>query len=186
MPERIQRKRMKGSRLPPGAVCVTRPGRWGNPWREGTTGRTVGPDGKIDRSGKVLSLRDAVVSYRNSMISAPDMLAAARAELAGRDLACWCPLPGPGQPDICHAAVLLHLANSWRTWTPPERLPGGAQQFTVKRCCNGCGDQLGDVSEYEMQAGLAGDPLPDVRWECWRCSAQVSRASFCERETADA
>ena len=32
--------------------------------------------------------------------------AALRRELAGRDLACWCPL---GQP--CHADVLLELAN---------------------------------------------------------------------------
>jgi hypothetical protein len=35
----------------------------------------------------------------------------ARRELAGRDLACWCPLPAPGQPDHCHAAVLLEVAN---------------------------------------------------------------------------
>ncbi len=29
-----------------------------------------------------------------------------RRELAGRDLACWCPLDGP-----CHADVLLEVAN---------------------------------------------------------------------------
>ena len=29
-----------------------------------------------------------------------------RAELAGHDLACWCPLDGP-----CHADVLLDLVN---------------------------------------------------------------------------
>ena len=29
-----------------------------------------------------------------------------RAELRGRDLACWCPLTGP-----CHADVLLEIAN---------------------------------------------------------------------------
>jgi hypothetical protein len=33
-----------------------------------------------------------------------------RRELAGRDLACWCKLPAEGQPDICHAAVLLEVA----------------------------------------------------------------------------
>jgi hypothetical protein len=32
--------------------------------------------------------------------------------LRGRNLACWCPLPAPGEPDRCHAAVLLELANS--------------------------------------------------------------------------
>ena len=30
-----------------------------------------------------------------------------RAQLAGHDLACWCPLEGP-----CHADVLLEIANT--------------------------------------------------------------------------
>ena len=33
-------------------------------------------------------------------------------ELAGKDLACWCPMPADGQEDHCHAAVLIHLANA--------------------------------------------------------------------------
>ncbi|MFF3566040.1 DUF4326 domain-containing protein [Streptomyces sp. NPDC002574] len=32
--------------------------------------------------------------------------------LRGQDLACTCPLPEPGQPGLCHAAVLLDLANA--------------------------------------------------------------------------
>jgi len=32
-------------------------------------------------------------------------------KLRGKNLACWCALPQPGEPDICHAAVLLELAN---------------------------------------------------------------------------
>ena len=40
------------------------------------------------------------------------------AELAGKNLACWCPLPAPGEPDICHAAVLLELANTTEGNTP--------------------------------------------------------------------
>ena len=32
--------------------------------------------------------------------------------LKGKNLACWCPLPEPGERDICHAAVLLERANS--------------------------------------------------------------------------
>ena len=31
--------------------------------------------------------------------------------LRGRNLACWCRLPTPGAPDLCHAAVLLGWAN---------------------------------------------------------------------------
>lgn len=54
-----------------------------------------------------------------------------RRELGGRDLACWCDPPAPGETDWCHGAALLELANP-----APERplspvpaadLPGGAR-----------------------------------------------------------
>ncbi|MEV4242583.1 DUF4326 domain-containing protein [Streptosporangium canum] len=32
-------------------------------------------------------------------------------QLDGKDLACWCPLPEPGEIDWCHARVLLKIAN---------------------------------------------------------------------------
>jgi hypothetical protein len=32
----------------------------------------------------------------------------------GKNLACWRPLPGHGESDICHAALLLELANRSR------------------------------------------------------------------------
>jgi len=34
-----------------------------------------------------------------------------RAELRGKHLACWCALPGRGEDDQCHAAILLRIAN---------------------------------------------------------------------------
>jgi hypothetical protein len=40
-----------------------------------------------------------------------DTLADLRRDLSGRDLMCWCPLPAEGEPDHCHASVLLELAN---------------------------------------------------------------------------
>lgn len=36
----------------------------------------------------------------------------------------------------------------------------------TKRCCNGCGRKLGDVTDAEIQAGVDGRQLPDVRREC--------------------
>lgn len=89
MPRRIQRRRVKGWRKPPGAVVVTRPSRWGNPY-------------PVEQYGRA----EAVRLYREWLTAQPGLILLARRELAGRDLACWCK---PDQP--CHADVLLALAN---------------------------------------------------------------------------
>ena len=49
----------------------------------------------------------AVRLYSRHLTAVPGLLEAARAELGGRDLACWC---GPDQP--CHADVLLEAVNN--------------------------------------------------------------------------
>lgn len=97
MPERIQLSRRKGWRLPPDTVVVARgPGRpWGNPYQ-------AGKDGEGDRAYLVRLYR----AYMERPEQAP-LRARARAELRGRNLACWCPLDG----EPCHADVLLEIAN---------------------------------------------------------------------------
>ncbi|MFF8997111.1 DUF4326 domain-containing protein [Streptomyces achromogenes] len=125
-PARIQRRRTKGWRAedhttnPLGVTYVGRGTRWGNPARRiyaphglivqwGTNGAIVGTwptDG-------VEARRFATDLYR-SWINQPEqehLRHLAREQLAGVDLLCWCPLPEPGQPDHCHAAVLLEIAN---------------------------------------------------------------------------
>jgi Domain of unknown function (DUF4326) len=89
-PRRIQRRRTRGWRLPPEALYVGRPTRWGNPYR-------VGVD--------VASRAEAVERYRGWLGTpgAPSV-EEVRQHLAGRDLCCWCPLDEP-----CHADVLLSL-----------------------------------------------------------------------------
>lgn len=97
MPARIQRKRVRGWRKPPGAVNVTRPGKWGNPY-------TIAEHGA-----------GAVALYR---LHLGRELAAGRldlAELRGKDLMCWCSLGS-----WCHASVLLELAN----FGEPGQVPG--------------------------------------------------------------
>jgi hypothetical protein len=92
MPERIRLQRTKGWRKPIGAVVVARPTRWGNPYR-------IGIDG--DRVRCVEKFREALT--KGSLgFTVTDV----RRELAGRDLACWCPEGGP-----CHANVLIEVAN---------------------------------------------------------------------------
>ncbi|HKY58355.1 MAG TPA: DUF4326 domain-containing protein [Aeromicrobium sp.] len=123
-PKRIQRKRTKGWRMPEGAVYVGRPSRWGNPFtvmnghRQGwlvwdDRDRLGMAPGYTTSNGFIASFRtkeeaqaEAVKRYRRWIKGAAARIADLTPELAGRDLACWCPLDQP-----CHADVLLELAN---------------------------------------------------------------------------
>ena len=114
-PQRIQRKRTKGWKMPANTVYVGRPTKWGNPF-------------VIDEKGEITNREIAVSSFRHiirdigSWCSVPvkkwpkgkipgeQMWVTTddvRRELRGKDLACWCPLDQP-----CHADALLEIANS--------------------------------------------------------------------------
>ncbi len=124
MPERIQRKRTRGWRMPEGAVYVGRPTLWGNLWRPKDASAHVPP---ADRAAwcvsryrsdledwGLLSDYSMVVSHERwqqvddhvRSTSATCMREYAAEVLAGLDLACWCPLDQP-----CHADVLLEISN---------------------------------------------------------------------------
>ena len=104
-PERIQRKRTKGWRMPENTVSVCRPGKWGNPFAVGSQGFIFEDGGAVFYRGAGARPQDVVKQFRERV--APKLRDKARAELAGKDLACWCPLDQP-----CHADVLLELANA--------------------------------------------------------------------------
>lgn len=89
--------------MPAGVVYVGRPTRWGNPYDLGAE-RFELPDGSTVTFPGGASAQQVVDLYRRW--AAVDA-ALVRAELAGRDLACWCPLD-----QACHADVLLQLANT--------------------------------------------------------------------------
>ena len=128
-PRRIQLRRTKGWRKPPGAIIVARPTRWGNPFVVGCweveTFRYTGPSfgagaGYYDPNDvrwcdtvlttNPLDAAQAVALYRDdieaSLNDDDDELREALDALRGHDLACWCDLASP-----CHADVLLELAN---------------------------------------------------------------------------
>lgn len=131
-PTRIQRRRAKGWRKPEGAVYVGRGSKWGNPCRqirmpaldgseweqEGRLGKTSGQQHAFVHPDKTITYHlvqdatraQAVAMYRSFLDQRPSLVTAARAELVGRDLMCWCPLDEP-----CHADVLLELANKEST-----------------------------------------------------------------------
>jgi hypothetical protein len=58
-----------------------------------------------------------------------------------------------------------------RPRTPDRKNPNGSTTVHVQRCCNGCGETIGDVTEAEMERAIAGLPPLDVRGECPNCSA---------------
>ncbi len=120
MPERIQRKRCRGWRMPERAVYVGRPTIYGNPFRP------------LFEDGRWLVRDDNGIAYEPHFNTKPSAhwravelfadlevdhgLLAARGvditDLAGHDLACWCPLVDEhGRRVPCHADLLLTLAN---------------------------------------------------------------------------
>ena len=105
-PRRIQRKRTKGWRLPPGTVVVSRPTKWGNPFTPGQEiVRECMEPGGGQKSVYVANAEQAVCAYRRFL--SQRLRIEAKLELRDKDLACWCPLDS-----ACHADVLLRIANS--------------------------------------------------------------------------
>lgn len=126
-PTRIQLRRTKGWKKPPGCVVVARPTVFGNPFIAAAA-REVGY-GEYNLDGSRATeeesdrrLGEWCVRLYRLMLSptkpsdATDLQPRHKAQrdkilarlpgLRGRDLACWCPLGSP-----CHADVLLDLAN---------------------------------------------------------------------------
>lgn len=96
--------------MPTNAVRVARPGRWGNPYRIGE--RTPG-DSAVGAGAYVTSREIAVQLFREFAAQSPGYRRGARTALAGRSLACWCPIEdAEGIRVPCHADVLLEIANS--------------------------------------------------------------------------
>lgn len=79
------------------AVYVGRPTKWGNPFSHLHGAGTYKTDTR----------EEAVAMYTEWLLNTQhELVRAAKAELKGRDLVCWC------APLACHADVLLNIANS--------------------------------------------------------------------------
>lgn len=101
---RIELSRARGWTKPVGAISVTRPhSKFANPYPvpRGTEPVTVTVDGIATT---IYDRDDAITAYRAYLRRHPGLVDAARRELVGRDLACWC---RPGE--ACHADVLLRV-----------------------------------------------------------------------------
>jgi len=129
MSKRIQRKRIKGWRMPENAVSVTRPGLFGNPFGG-------------DRE-------EAVRAYRSWLAGEPtghlyaglnpqhrEEVLRNIVKLVGKDLACWCD-NGP-----CHADVLLEYAANMSKQTRYMCKMCGRSKFTRIRQPHRCNSQF--------------------------------------------
>ena len=76
---------------PPNGKRVTRPSRWGNPFRVGH---------------EAANAAEAVAMFREHLNQHPALLELAQRELRGFHLGCTCPLDQP-----CHAYVWLEVVN---------------------------------------------------------------------------
>lgn len=109
MAERIQMSRQRPWRADnPDAVIVARGHEWGNPYRVGEelmwAGFGLAPFQPVTITRPLaVALFQAWLDQRFGAMIYEQI----QHELAGRDLACWCPLDEP-----CHADVLLEIANS--------------------------------------------------------------------------
>ncbi len=124
-PIRIQRKRVKGWKMPPNTVSVTRPGRFGNPFKllantiyfeyEPNQWRRLyssGFDG-AHSNHDVVKLFSELLFDTNShpelrIVYARDKIKKMSDrifDLSGKNLACFC------ASEPCHASILISLAN---------------------------------------------------------------------------
>lgn len=77
-------------------VYIGRPSKWGNPFafKEGTKAKF-----------NVNTREEAIAMYEEWLLRQPELVAAAKQELRGKILGCWC------SPHPCHGDVLLRIAN---------------------------------------------------------------------------
>lgn len=137
-PKRIQRTRVKGSRLPMGAVSVARPSRYGNPFRvvgssvvgmewsdvvEWDCGIGAMPNADVlyvSAADRYEAVDCAVGLYRELLRVRQRDWRPARFEkwiraARGYDVACYCPLD-----HACHGDALLETANATQNAGHPQ------------------------------------------------------------------
>ena len=82
-------------------VYIGRPSKFGNPF-------VLGKDGSRER---------VIEKYERFLLSRPDLVEAAKRELKGKNLICWC------APYACHGDILLRIANGVSMKYPYQDYP---------------------------------------------------------------
>lgn len=77
-------------------IYIGRGSKWGNPFSHLKNSSAPYP---------VDTREDAIRAYENWLLEQPELVAAAKKELKGKVLGCWC------KPLDCHGDILLRIAN---------------------------------------------------------------------------
>ena len=88
--------------IPPDAIYVGRPTRWGNPYKVKGTVHNMGLTTLNYPKGYT---RDEAISKYIDWIEKSDLINHIE-DLRGKDLVCWC------APELCHADYLLSMSNA--------------------------------------------------------------------------
>ena len=179
MPKRVQRRRDAGWRVA-SAQIVDRSSRYGNPWRIIDDHILLHPDSITQAFGSPAEARQAASSHYEAWLNGqgPDEHRAGRKifsrsrvladlwRLKDRDLACTCPLPTEGEPDHCHAQVLLRMA-------------GTATQ--AQRYCTGdrCEECTPDEECCEATCGCC--PAVDAHDHCRLAPGSEEDSKYCDQ-----
>ena len=103
---RIQRRRVRGWKMPPHTVYVGRGSKWGNPFivgKHGNAERCVTLYARVMAGYLCLSVDHACVERQKALMA---YALKNIGKLRGKNLACWCRANQP-----CHADILLQMAN---------------------------------------------------------------------------
>jgi hypothetical protein len=82
-------------------VYIGRPSKWGNPYSHLDSTVLAGKHAKF----KVETQEEAIQKFEEWIQTQPELLEAAKKELRGKILGCWC------SPKSCHGDVLLKIVN---------------------------------------------------------------------------
>lgn len=94
--------------MPPNAVYVGRPTKWGNPYLINVRPNMLPVNMEWGRAQAVYWFEVMLAGgWRLRRPPGWQIVTDAQEELEGKDLCCWCPLDEP-----CHADILLRYANA--------------------------------------------------------------------------
>ena len=109
-PRRIQLSRKAGWKMPPNTVVVSRPSKWGNPFKVTPERSQILAVGAFQTWLTIEGVTAGIPERKEWMLKNLNAL-------RGKNLACWCK---PGQ--ACHADVLLRLANAELSEPPTKNI----------------------------------------------------------------